>query len=113
MSPGLEPKRLLSRLRWLDMNALQLEHADLGRRAAWRGKTTNLAAGRQDPVAGDDQRHRILGHGLTDIARGLWPGAEFLRQSAIRGRVAPSDLPRRSIDLLEERVLITEVEREA
>src|ERR1700730_16996783 len=58
----LEPKRLLSRLRWLDMNALQLEHADLGRRAAGRGETTNPAAGRQDPVAGDDQRHRILCH---------------------------------------------------
>ena len=53
------------------MNALQLEHADLSRRAAWRGKTTDLAAGRQDPVAGDDQRHRILGHGFTDVARGL------------------------------------------
>src|SRR6202045_2767645 len=113
MSPGLEPKRLLSRLRRLDMNAFQLEHADLGRRAAWRGKTTNLAAGRQDPVAGDDQRHRVLCHRLTDIARGLWPGAEFLRQSAISGRVAPSNPPRRSIDSLEECVLLTEVEPEA
>jgi hypothetical protein len=43
---------LLRRAGRLDMNALQLEHADLGRRAARRGKTTNLAAGRQDPVAG-------------------------------------------------------------
>jgi hypothetical protein len=57
-------------------------------------------------LAGDDQRHRILGHGMTNIARRFWPGAEFLRQSAIGGRAAPSDPPRRSIDLLEERVLI-------
>jgi hypothetical protein len=28
---------------------------------------------------------------LTNIARDLWPGAEFLRQSAIGGRAAPSD----------------------
>jgi hypothetical protein len=95
------------------MNALQREHADLGRRAAWSGKTANLTAGRQDPVAGDDQRHRIPGHGLTDIARSFWPGAKLLRQGAIGRRAAPSDPPRRGIDLLEERVLLTEVEPEA
>src|SRR5207249_4891096 len=77
--PNLETKRLLSRLRRLDVNALQLEQADLGRRAARRRKTTGLTARRQDPVAGDDQRHRIVGHGLPDIACGLWPGAEFPR----------------------------------
>src|ERR1700732_2376089 len=38
--PDREPKRLLSRKRWLEMNPLQREHADLSRRAAWRGKTT-------------------------------------------------------------------------
>src|SRR6202011_3453511 len=112
MSPGLEPKRLLSRLQWLEMNALQLEHADLGRRAARRGKTANLTAGRQDPVAGDDQRHRIPDHGLTDVARSFLPGAQLLRQSAIGRCVAPSDPPRRRVDLLEERFLLTEVEPE-
>jgi hypothetical protein len=45
-------------------------------------------------VAGDDQRHRIVRHGLADIARSFRPGAEFLRQSAVSGRAAPSDLPR-------------------
>ena len=35
-------------------------------------------AGRQDPVAGDDQGHRIPGHGFADIARGFRPGAELL-----------------------------------
>ena len=92
------------------MNALQREHADLGRRAAWYRKTANLAACRQDPVAGDDQRHRILCHGLANIARGFRSGAEFLRQSAVSGRAAPSDQPRRGINTLEERVLLTEVE---
>src|SRR5271166_4781417 len=110
---GSESKGLLSGLRWLDMNALQLEHADLGRRTAGCGKTANLAAGRQHPVAGDDQRHWIVGHGLADIARGLRPGTEFLRQSAVGSGAAPPDLPRRIINLLEERVLITEVELEA
>src|ERR1700719_4319559 len=95
------------------MNPLQREHADLSRRAAWRGKTTNLTAGRQDPVAGDDSCHRILGHGLTDIPRSFWPGAKFLRQGARGRRAAPSDPPRRSIDLLEERVLPAEVELKA
>src|SRR5207247_4926771 len=94
------------------MNALQLEHADLRHRAAWRGKAANLTTGRQDPVAGDDQRHRIVGHGLTDIARGLWPHAELVRQSAIGGGLAPSDPPCRSIDAPEEWVLLTEVELE-
>ena len=95
------------------MNALQREHADLGRRAAWCGKTTNLTAGREDPVAGDDQRHRIPGHGLTDIAGGFWPGTEFIRQSAIGRRVTPCDPPRRGVDALEERILLAEVEPEA
>ena len=87
------------------MNPLQREHADLGRRAAWRGETTNLAACRQDPVAGDDQRHRIVRHGLTDIARSFRSGTEFLRQSAISGRAAPSDLPRRGINTLERSLI--------
>jgi hypothetical protein len=56
------------RSRLLDMNALQLEHAHLGRRS-WRGETADPASGRQDPMAGDDQRHRISGHGLADLAQ--------------------------------------------
>jgi hypothetical protein len=88
------------------MNAFQRKHAYLGRRAAWRGKTANLAAGRKDPVAGDDQRDRIPGHGLTDIARSFWPGTKLLRDDAIGRRAAPSDPPRRGINLLEERVLL-------
>ena len=91
------------------MNALQLEHANLGRRTARRGKTANLAAGCQDPVTGNDQRHRIPGHGLTDIARGLPPGTQFICQSAIGRRVAPCDPPRRGVDALEEWVLLAEV----
>jgi hypothetical protein len=94
------------------MNPLQRKHADLGRRAAWGGKTTNLAAWRQDPVAGDDQRHRILRHGLANIARGFRSGAELLRQSAISGRATPFDLSRSGINTLEERGLLTEVELE-
>jgi hypothetical protein len=39
---GSERERSLSRSRWLDANALQLKHADLGRRTARRGKTPTL-----------------------------------------------------------------------
>ena len=63
-------------------------------------------------LAGDDQRHRIVRHGLTDIARSFRSGTEFLRQSAISGRAAPSDLPRRGINTLEKWVLLAEVELE-
>jgi len=64
-------------------------------------------------VAGDEERDRVLRHGLTDIAGGLWPGAELLGQGAIGRRMAPSNPPRRRVDLLEERELPFEVEREA
>jgi len=81
--PLLKPERLLCRSCRLDLNALQREHPDLGCRAVWCGKTTNLTSRRQDPVAGDDQRHRILRHGLADIARAFRSGAEFLCQGAM------------------------------
>jgi hypothetical protein len=61
-------------------------------------------------VAGDDQRHRVLRHGLANIAGSFRSGAEFLRQRAISGRATPSDLSCRGINTLEERVLLTEVE---
>jgi hypothetical protein len=104
---------LLRRWGWLDVNAFQSKHADLGRRAAWRGKTTNLTPCRQDPVAGDDQRHRILRHGLADIACGFGSGAEFLGQGAISCRAPPSDPSRRGIDALEEWVQLAEIELES
>jgi hypothetical protein len=80
--------------------------ADVPLRSA---KPDDLAACRQNPVTGDDQRHRVSGHGLTDIARGFRPGAEFFRQRAIGCRMAPSDPPRRFIDALEKRVLRAEI----
>ena len=52
------------------------------------------------------------GHRLADIARDFRPRAEFLRQSAISGRAAPSDPPRRAINTLEECVLLAEVQLE-
>jgi hypothetical protein len=64
------------------MNALQREHADLGRRAAWRGKTTNLTAGRQDPQP-DDLRHR----GRL-LRRPEFPGADFIRLGGVDAPVA-------------------------
>src|SRR5215472_15106317 len=110
--PPLKPERLLCRPCRLDVNALQREHADLGRRAAWRGKTTNLTPCRQDSVAGDHQRHGVLRHGLADIARGFRSGAELLRQGPIGRCAAPSDLSSRGVDALKEWILLAEVELE-
>jgi hypothetical protein len=56
-------------------------------------------------LAGDDQRHRIVRDGMIDIARSFRSGTEFLRQSAISGRAAPSDLPRRGINTLERSLI--------
>src|SRR5215813_12495621 len=71
-----------------------------------------FAACPQDPVAGDDQRHGILRHGLANIARSFRSGAKSLGQGAISGRAAPFDLPGGGINTLEEPVLLTEVELE-
>ena len=57
--------------------------------------------------------HRILGHGLTDVAGGLRAGADLLCQCAIGGGMAPSNLACGSIDLVEERILLIEVELDA
>src|SRR5262249_53617299 len=108
-----EPEGSLRRWRRLEADALQFQHAALRRRAAGRGKAADLAAGGQDAVAGDEQGDRIRRHGLAAIARGLRTGAEFLRQRAVGGGAAPSDLPCCRIDPLEERVLLAEVELEA
>src|SRR5438876_8261962 len=72
-----------------------------------------LPPARQDPVAGDDQGHRIPGHSLADVARGFWPGAEFLRQGSVGRCAPPSDPPGRGIDAPKEWVLLTKIEPEA
>ena len=83
------------------------EHADLGRRAARRGKTANLTAGRQDPVAGNkaarpDFWPSLDQHRAQPPARRRVPSPECHRSRC----VAPSDPPRRRVDLREERVLM-------
>ena len=107
-----KPERLLCRWRRLQVNPLQREYTDLGRRATWRGKSADLPICRQDPVAGNDQRHRIRRHSLADIARGFRSGAEFPREGAVGRCVAPSDPSSRGVDALEEWVLRAEVELE-
>jgi hypothetical protein len=94
------------------VNALQREHASLGRRAAGRRKTTNFAASRQDPVARDEKGHRIPRHGLANITRGFRSGPEFLRQGTVCRCAAPPDPSSRRVDAFEERVLLGEVEPE-
>ena len=54
----------------------------------------------------------LSGVATIAVLRGLWPGANLLCQSAIGGRMAPSNLASRSIDLVEERALVIEVELE-
>jgi hypothetical protein len=64
-------------------------------------------------VAGNDQRHGIPGHGLTNIARSRRACTDLLRQDAVRSRVTPTDAACGYIDFLEERILLTEIEMEA
>src|SRR5688572_5360422 len=70
-------RRLLRTFRRPDLDAFQVEHPNLGYRAARSRKSTDLAAGGQDPVTGNDQRYRIAGHGSTYVARSLWPTPEL------------------------------------
>ena len=79
-----EPQRLLTRSRRLEITALPREHADLGRRAARRGKTANLTAGCQDPVAGGEfeKGARSKGTPRTRKVRcGLPAGGRWIRTS--------------------------------
>jgi putative ABC transport system substrate-binding protein len=80
-----EKNRLPAAYPWRDyvevggLMAYSADWGELGRRMATRrGKPPDLAAGRQDPVAGDHQGYRIPGHGFADIACGLRLGAELL-----------------------------------
>ena len=97
MSPGGPPQLRLETEGWLrrfwgpKANALHFEHAHLRFRAAGRREAANLAARGQHPVAGNDQRGRILGHRLADSARRFAARADLLRQRAVGGGAAPTD----------------------
>jgi hypothetical protein len=78
--PRSEREGPLSRSRWLDVTALQLKHADLGRRTARRGKTTNLtdairlAEASRDIVAqafAAERYGQYLGHPLAQYEKSL------------------------------------------
>ena len=66
---GLEAERLLRGGRRPDPHAFERQHLLLGRRAARRGEAADLAARRQDAMAGNDQRHRIGPERLAGLAR--------------------------------------------
>jgi hypothetical protein len=72
---------LLYRSRPLDMNALELEHAKLGGRAAWRGKTANLSA-RGLPVGAEiaDGKRAQNSRKRRLVALGHEPGRPALRR---------------------------------
>src|SRR5262249_50824921 len=103
---------LLDRARLFEMNAFKRQHASLRCGAAGCRKATKLAAGCQNAVTRNDQRHRVLGHCLTHIARGLTSRTNCLCQGAIGACLTPTNLPGCSIDLLKERLLVMKVERE-
>src|SRR5262245_16969958 len=109
---GLELKGFLRRGWRRERNAFQRKHAPLGAGAAGCRKAAKLAAGRQNAVTGNNQRHRIMGHGLTDVARSLRSGAELLGQRAVGRGVTPADPPRRRIYAFEKCRLLTKVEVE-
>ena len=70
-SATLLPKRKLRLVSFhgLDLNALEFEHTALGSRPARGGEAADPVARRKDPVARNDQGHRIACHRLTDFAR--------------------------------------------
>ena len=61
-------------------------------------------------MTGNDQRRRILGHRLADIAGRFAAGADLLRQCAVGGRAPPADPAQGVINLRKERILAREVE---
>ena len=61
---GEEPQKVMFMLLTLEREQLRL-----GLRTAMGRETAKLAAGRQDPMARDHDRHRIAPHGFADVAR--------------------------------------------
>ena len=57
----------------------------------------------------NDERRRIFGHRVADVARGLTARADLLRQCAISGRAAPTDPTQGDVNPGEEWVLFREV----
>ena len=110
--PTLLPKRKgqLVSFDGLDLNALKFEHTALGSRPAWGGEAADPVACRKDPVARNDQWHRVACHRLTNVACRLRPRAKLLCQCSIGGRVSPSNPTRRFIDFPCEKLLRTEIE---
>lgn len=95
------------------MNALELQHPKFCRPAAGRREPTQLTAGRQYTMAGDDERNRIVGHRLAYITRPLRSGGQFLRQKSHRWSSGPTEAACGGVGLLEKFRLLVEVEPEA
>src|SRR5262249_53972878 len=102
---GSERWRLLDRSRWREADPSAGTRILAPNRPARKPPTLPPAANImwQEMIS----PHRILGHDLTDIARGLWRCAKFLRQRAMGDRLPSSGPPRGGVDPLEERVLFT------
>ena len=71
-----EPESVLGGRRRAEPHTFQSEHLQLGGGAARGRETTDLASGRQHPVTGDDERHRI----------GAERGAGFPREAGVAGK---------------------------
>ena len=61
-------------------------------------------------MARNDQRHGILRHGLTDVARRFRSHASLFRESTVGRRVTPAYATRGGVDLSEEFTLSAEIE---
>jgi hypothetical protein len=59
-------------------------------------------------MAGDDERDRIMGHGLPHIASRLRPSAQFLRQGSIGGGFAPPKLSDCRVDAFKQWTLLAQ-----
>jgi len=80
---------------------LDLQQAPLGRHAARRRETAELAAGREHAMARDDDRKRIAAQRLPDVAREQ-PIAEARRNLSVGQRVTRGNRARDFVDTLFE-----------
>src|SRR5262249_30745300 len=95
----------------VDEYAFDREEAELGRDASPRGEAAGLAAGGDHPMAGHDDRERVLGERLPHVARRLRRTAESRRDRTVRQRGARRNRARHLVDAPVERGDIIHVER--
>ena len=95
-----------------DGSAFQGQELRFGRASTVRRKSARLAAGSGDAMAGNEDRDRVLGHGLADLLRrtGL---ADRFRDFAIGARLSRRNFASGFVHLAEKRGYIAQIQSDA